>query len=134
MQIRRAQINEMTRNNRPLLRRDLTLHLTQTHPKLFDIHPLPYLMAIIDDSIELALSFGLMDVQAMRVFVQLRWDVAPGFYLQPQIASGLRQHADLGMGCWEQLSQPEWGDAWLEAHEFDQPQHWRQRLWGGDQQ
>jgi hypothetical protein len=130
MQIRRDQINEMTQSNRPLLRRDLVLHLTDVNPKLFDIHPLPYLMALIDDSIDLALSFGLVDVQAMRVFLQLRWDVAPGFYLQSQIFSGLNSFAHLGMGCWEQLSQPEWGDAWLQAHEFDQPQHWRERLWG----
>jgi hypothetical protein len=130
MQICREQINEMARNNRPLLRRDLVLHLTTVHPKLFDIHPLPYLMAVIDDSIDLALSFGLVDVQAMRVFLQLRWDVASGFYLQSQIFSGLKSFAHLGMGCWEQLSQPEWGDAWLQAHEFDKPQHWRGRMWG----
>lgn len=130
MQLDRDQINASLLADRPALRRDLAIHLMEVRPRLFDIHPAPYLMALIDDSIELALGFGLRDVQALRVFLQLRWDVAPGFYLQPRIAAGLRQHARLGMGCWERLSQPEWGDAWLAAHDYDEPRHWRERLWG----
>lgn len=125
----REQINAMLLADRPRLRRDLAMHLMEVRPQLFEIHPAPYLIALIDDSIELALGFGFQDVQAMRVFLQLRWDVAPGYYLQPQLAESLRQYAQLGMGCWETLSQPEWGDVWLTAHEFDQPEHWRGRLW-----
>lgn len=129
MKIANRQLNTLLANDRPRLRRDLAAHLFAVHPKLFDIYPTPYLMALIDDSIDLAQGLGVRDVQAIRVFLQLRWDVAPGFYLQPEIASGLRRYAHLGMGCWERLSQPDWGDAWLAAHEYDQPQHWRERLW-----
>lgn len=129
MQIRREQINAMAQSNRPLLRRDLATHLLQFRPHLFEIHPTPYLMVLIDDTIELALSFGMTDVLATRVFLQLRWDVAPGFYLQPDIAAALHRHGHEGMACWEWLARDEYGDAWLAAHEFDQPRHWRERLW-----
>lgn len=124
------QFNALLLGNRPALRRDLTLHLQQVHPELFAIHPLPYLVALVDDSIELAMGFGFTDVYAMRVFLQLRWDVAPGYYLQDEIGKGLRTCANLGMGCWRRLAADDFGDAWLDARKFDTPYHWRARLWG----
>jgi hypothetical protein len=133
MQLSREQINAPLLDDRPRLRRDLAIHLMEVRPALFDIHPAPYLMALVDDSIELALGFGITDVQALRVFLQLRWDVAAGYFLQPEIATALRQHGRDGMACWERLAQEDYGDAWLAAHAFDEPHHWRERLWGAVQ-
>lgn len=129
MQLTRAQVNAMTLGERPALRRDLCTHLQSVHPRLFDIHPLPYLVALVDDSISLALQFGFNDVQAMRVFLQLRWDVAPGYYLEPTLAAALDRHAHEGMACWSRLAHDRYGDAWLAAHQYKRPEHWRQRLW-----
>jgi hypothetical protein len=91
MQLSQAQIDGPLLQDRPRLRRDLAIHLMEVRPRLFDVYPSPYLMAVIDDTIDIAMEFGFTDVQALRVFLQLRWDVAPGFYLQSDIAAAVRR-------------------------------------------
>lgn len=69
----------MVLNIRSLLIKDIKEHLVEYRSDLFQIYPKPYLLWAINDSIDIASSFNIDDVYSMRLFVRLRWDIAPRF-------------------------------------------------------
>ncbi len=116
--------------DRPRLVRDLWIHLREYRPRLLDIYPPAYLLAIIEDTIDIARDLALDDVHVMRGFLVLRWDIAPGFYKQPVLAAVLRQADVPAATRWALLAGDRYADAWLDAHDFDDAQEWRGRYWG----
>ena len=116
--------------DRSRLHQDLLAHLCELRPGVAAAYPAPYLAWLVDDSITLATPFGLADVAALRVFLLLRFDVAPGFFKEPRIARLLGDASLPPMERWQRLAGPEWGDAWLAARRFEGAVQWRANLWG----
>jgi len=91
--VRRDQINAMVLDNRQFLIRDIEEYLLAYRPRIVAAYPRPYLRWVIADSIDIALGLGIDDAWMLRVFVRLRWDIAPGFYKQPELARVLSNRA-----------------------------------------
>lgn len=117
---------------RARLVKDIELHLVEFRPELFEIFPRPYLGWVINDGVEIASHFKLNDVEALRVFVRLRWDIAPGFYKQPTIAAVLSRTELSGMARFEELASERYADDWIAAARFNDAREWRARFWGAD--
>lgn len=126
--VRRDQINAMVLENRPLLIRDIEEYLLAYRPQIVAAYPRPYLRWVIADSIDIALGLGLDDVRMLRVFVRLRWDIAPGFYKQPDLARVLSDPALNPVQRFEALAADVYADAWTDAERYDGPQEWRERF------
>jgi len=87
----------------------------EVRPNLRACCPLPYLRWVVQDSMTLAMSF--------------RFDLAPGYFKQVDIARVL---ADMRLGAMDRrqhLTRPRYGDAWLEARAFDGRVEWRPAFW-----
>ena len=84
---------------------------------------------LINDSIELAQPFNIDDAYIMRLFVRLRWDIAPGFYRQPQIAQVLAQTSRSAESRFTELASPAYADAWEEARKYTGAREWRNHFW-----
>ena len=129
LRIRKAQLDGMVLNRREMLIKDIEEHLAEYRPDLASAYPRPYLLWAINDSIEIASQFRIDDVFSMRLFVRLRWDIAPGFYKQPQIARVLSQERRTAEDRFEELASEWFAEAWEEAQKFDDPEEWRTRFW-----
>lgn len=127
--IRSEQINEMLLVNRRLLIRDIEDHLIKYRQHVVAAYPRPYLRWVIDDSLDIAQGLGVNDVQMLRVFVRLRWDIAPGFYKQPDIACVLANRQLTTVQRFEMLATDAFTDAWTDAERYDGPDEWRARFW-----
>ncbi len=124
------QMNRLALANRSRLETDLLQHLLEVRPRLFELYPMPYLHWVVQDTLDIAATFGLADVEALRVFLQLRFDVAPGFWREPAIAQVLSRRDLAPMARWQALSQEPFGDAWLRAAQYQGAGEWRERFWG----
>lgn len=124
-----AQLNRMVLADRALLVRDVQDHLTQYRPSIVAAYPAGYLRWVIGDSLDIASRFGIDDVRMLRVFVRLRWDIAPGFYKQPDIAAVLSNTALPASERFAVLGGDRYAEAWNDACRFDSPAEWRERYW-----
>ena len=124
------QMNRSLLANRSRLESDLLQHLLEFRPRLFEQYPLPYLHWLVQDTLDIAAPFVLDDPMALRVFLQLRFDIAPGFYREPAIAAMLRRRDLAPMARWQKLSGEPFGDAWLRAGQYQGAGEWRERFWG----
>ena len=124
------QMNRPLLANRSRLEADLLQHLLALRPALFEAYPVPYLHWVVQDTLDIAATFGLDDVVALRVFLQLRFDIAPGFWREPSIADVLGRRALAPMARWQRLSEEPFGDAWLRAAQYQGAGEWRERFWG----
>lgn len=111
--------------NRQKLINDIENHLQEYCPEIVSAYPRGYLWSILNESIKIAFSFRIDDVHSMRLFARLRWDIAPGFYKQPDIARVLAQTERSAEERFDQLTQPAFDAAWDEAQAFDGPHEWR---------
>jgi hypothetical protein len=84
----------------------------------------------VGDTLDIAATFALDDVEALRVFLQLRFDIAPGFYREPDIAAVLGRRGLAPMARWAVLANEPYGDAWLRAGLYQGAGEWRERFWG----
>ena len=115
--------------DRSAMRRDLLEHLLEVRPALFKIYSLPYLRWVVNDTLNLAAPFGLRSVPAQRMFLQMRFDMAPGFYKEPAIADALKDTSLEPMARWQRLTNEEFGDAWLRAQARNGADEWRANFW-----
>ena len=116
----------------PVLRDDNALtadvieHLDEVRPDLAKRYPIGYFIALVRHSARLGRDkFALTTLPAIRTFVQLRWDIAPGFYHHPTIAAVL---GDAGLEPeerFERLMSDPYEHVWLEAMDLDGPAYWR---------
>lgn len=127
--LRRDQINTMVLANRPLLIQDIEDYLSEFRPHIVAAYPRPYLRWVINDAVDIALGLGIDDVRMLRVFVRLRWDIAPGFYKQPDLAAVLADRARSPVERFATLATDAYADAWTDAERYDGPQEWRERFW-----
>lgn len=116
--------------DRRLLEADLLQLLAQRRPRVFSAYPAGYLRWLVADTLFIAAPFALDDVEALRTFLLMRFDIAPGFWRQPEIAGVLRDASLAPMARWEALAQEPFGQAWLDAARFDGAREWRERFWG----
>jgi hypothetical protein len=79
--------------DRQALINDIEEHLAREFPQMVAVVPRGYLWAIINESIRLALWFRIVDVEHIRFFTTLRWELAPGFYREPHIWKILTDYA-----------------------------------------
>ena len=124
-----AQIQAMLLADRQRLQLDTLESLAKVGPAIFEAYPTHYLLWVVQDTLTLAAPFRLHDVYALRVFLQLRFDIAPGFWRQPQIGAVLGDQGLAPMARWARLAQEPFGQAWLEAAEYDSAAEWRANLW-----
>ena len=124
-----AQIDAPLLADPLLLQRELLGHLLEARPGLRACYPLPYLPWVVLDSTRLAAPFRFDVVAAHRTFLVLRFDVAPGFFRQADIARVLSDTRLESMARWELLATPAYGDAWLQARTFDGSGEWRHAFW-----
>jgi len=115
--------------NRSRLESDLLQHLLEFRPQLFVTYPMPYLHWVVRDTLDIAAPFALNDVEALRVFLQLRFDIAPGFWREPAIAAVLGRRDLAPMARWAELATEPYGDAWLRAGQYRSAGEWRERFW-----
>lgn len=128
--VRRSQLDAMVLNSPQLLVADIERHLREFRPQVVAAYPRPYLRWVIEDSAALAIGFGIDDVQMVRVFVRLRWDIAPGYFKQPQIAAVLADRSLSAVQRFERLASADFASAWADALRYDDPAEWRGRFWG----
>lgn len=122
--ITNAQIHTMVLGQRKVLVRDIEEHLSEFRPDILLSHPRPRLFNLINSSIDLAERFGIDDVYSMRLFVRLRWDIAPGFYKQPQIAQVLSRKQHTAEHRFRELATEGFAQAWEDAQKFNEPCEW----------
>ena len=65
---------------------------------------MPYLHFVVRDTLDIAAPFALNDVEALRTFLQLRLDIAPGFWREPAIAAVLGRRDLAPMARWALLA------------------------------
>jgi hypothetical protein len=85
LEFSKAQAEAPLLLDRQALIDDIEEHLASEYPNMVAVVPRGYLWAVINDSIRLALWFRLTDVENIRFFTALRWEVAPGYYREPRI-------------------------------------------------
>jgi hypothetical protein len=129
MKIRERQFHQIVLSDRARLIHDMREHLLAYRPAIVAAYPPRYLTWAIDDSLAIAAGFGLDDVQMLRVFVRLRWDVAAGFYKQPDIARVLADRSLTPAERFDRLAGRAFEPAWEAARAFDGPEEWRDRFW-----
>lgn len=69
--------------------------------------------------------FGLNEIAALRLFVRLRWEIAPGFYREPTIAAALADKSLRPIERFEALMTSDTDHVWLDAMAYDGPAYWR---------
>ncbi len=115
--------------DRQKLLEDVVKHMIDELPAVVEAYPKGYFLSVVNDSIEIALRHGIDDVFSMRLFVRLRWEIAPGFYKQPQIAAVLKQTFRPAEDRFDELTTPAFEKAWTEAEALTGPEEWRGEAW-----
>ncbi|NJO56252.1 MAG: hypothetical protein HC834_07795 [Rhodospirillales bacterium] len=103
---------------------DIAQHLAERFPAMVAVMPRGALQARINNSIRIALWFRIGEVAHLRFLTALRWDLAPGFYRQPEIWKLL---ADVGLtesARMEALGAPDMEPALQAAIAASDPAHW----------
>lgn len=105
---------------------DIVEHLGQMVPEVVTAYPPGYFIALVRHSARLGRDrFGIDEVAALRLFVRLRWDIAPGYYNEPRIAAALARQDIPAIARFEVLTDDDGGQTWLDAMQYDGPAYWR---------
>jgi len=108
------------------LTQDVIEHLSGFLPAIITAYPPGYLIAIVRHSATFARDhFGLDEIAAVRMFVRMRWEIAPGFYKHPEIAAQLSDQSMRPIDRFEALLAPEKEHVWADAMIYDGPAYWR---------
>ena len=120
------QLHDPVLRDRRLLLEDVLQHLVDHLPGVVAAYPRDYFIATVNQGIDLALDHEMDDVHSVRLFVRLRWEIAPGWYKEPSLAAVLSEKDRPAAERLDDLMQDRFGDAWLAAHEFNAPEEWRE--------
>lgn len=126
MKLSDQQINHPILTDDNELTRAVIEHLLENAPDVVKAYPPGYFIMLVRHSACLARDeFGLDDVQAICLFVSLRWEIAPGYYQHPPIEAALKDRSIPAMERFERLLLPENEHVWLDAAAYDGPEYWR---------
>lgn len=126
-------MSDAVMKDRNLLFKDIIEYFEESLPTIIQAYPIGYFNWLIDDSIFIAEQFSIDDVYSMRLFIQLRWDIAPGFYKQPSLAQILNKTKLSAEQRFEILATDDYADAWTEAKKITGDKEWRERFWDEQQ-
>ncbi|MGL4321655.1 MAG: hypothetical protein ACRCS3_12405 [Paracoccaceae bacterium] len=126
MRLRQNQIHAPILSDDAALTADVLMHLQENMPDVMKAYPPGYFVALVKHSAMIARdTFGLDDVQAIRLFVALRWEVAAGYFHHADIHAALMDKRRPAMARFEYLLSPAMEHVWLDAEAFDGPEYWR---------
>jgi hypothetical protein len=126
VRLRQNQIHAPTLGDDSALTADVLMHLQTNMPDVPKAYPPGYFVALVKHSARIARDvYGLDDVQAIRLFVALRWEIGAGYYLHPEIDAALKDKSRPAMARFEYLLSPAMEHVWLDAAAFDGPEYWR---------
>ena len=123
--ISKKQIDERFLKDRQALIEDVEEHLKRNLPGVAEAYPRGYLWSIINESINIAQKFDITDIENLRMFVDLRWRVAPSYFKEPRIHEVLSATHLTAEQKFEVLVTDPYEDAWDAAEKFDGPDEWR---------
>jgi len=113
--------------DRQALIEHLEEHLVERIPSAVAALPRGLLWAMLNETIRIAFWMRIFDVEHLRFFTVLRWEMAPGFYREPRlwriVANVDRPEAER----MEALGNPDLEDAWQAAIAGADPDHWQDR-------
>ena len=113
--------------NRPSLIADIEKHLQENAPNIVKAYPRGYFYDIVNESIEIARYFGIDDVIYIRLFVELRWSIAAGWFKEPQINAVLSDKSKSAEEKFQMLTDGRYDRFWDEAEKIDGPSEWRKQ-------
>ncbi len=126
MRLRQNQIHAPILGDDNALAADVLMHLQQNMPDVPKAYPPGYFVALVKHSALVGRDvFGLDDVQAIRLFVALRWEIAAGYFNHPDIHAALSDKRKTAMARFEYLLSPAMEHVWLDAAAYDGPEYWR---------
>ncbi|MEM9436626.1 MAG: hypothetical protein AAGA15_06255 [Pseudomonadota bacterium] len=126
MKFTQAFIDQPTVGNDTAITEDVLQHLIEHLPHVVSAYPAGYFIALVRHSVRIARDqFGLNETAAIRLFVRMRWEIAPGFYKHPTIAKVMSDQSLRSIDRFETLLLPQNEHVWLEAMEFDGAAYWR---------
>lgn len=121
----KQQMSQRMLKDRDALVTDIEQHLRRCLPGVVEAYPLGYARSIINESINIALRFRIDDIENLRMFVDLRWRIAPGYYKEPRINEVLAAGHLTSDQKFELLVTDEYADAWVAAEKYDGEMEWR---------
>lgn len=126
MRVTQVFIDAPIVGNDHALTADVIMHLSDHVPNVITAYPPGYFVALVRHSAIFARDhLGLNEIAAIRLFVRLRWEIAPGFYREPTIAAALANRSVRPIKRFEALLTPDTDHVWLDAMAYDGPAYWR---------
>lgn len=108
------------------LTKDVVGHLEEHLPDVVRAYPAGYFIGLVGHSARIARDrFVLNESAAIRLFVRLRWEIAPGYYHHPTISAALSDQKLRPIDRFEKLLEQDNGQVWLDAMEYDGEAFWR---------
>lgn len=118
--------------DRSALIADVVEHLHDILPHVVKAYPSGYLLAVINESLHIAIDeFAINDVVYLRLFVDLRWRIAAGWFRQPAINAVLREMGQSAEQRFSTITHTSFDAHWDEAETLDGPEEWRDYLRDG---
>jgi hypothetical protein len=126
LRLRQNQIHAPILADDSALTADILMHLQENMPDVTAAYPPGYFVSLVKHSTLIARDrFGLDDVQAIRLFVALRWEIAAGYFHHADIHAALMDKRRAPMERFEYLLSPAMENVWLDAAALDGPEYWR---------
>lgn len=119
-----AQLEAPMLFNRPKLVASTIDYLEEDFGEAMKIMPPVLLAQNINHGIDLAISYRILDVSCIYLFVDLMMRIAPGWHRQPQLAEVLARAEISPDDRFEILLGQRYEDAWEDARQFDDPDEW----------
>lgn len=134
MRMNQSQIHAPILADLNALVADIIMHIQENAPDVAKAYPPGYFVQIVKHSTLIARDgFGLRDVQAIRLFVTLRWEIGAGYFQHPVIHAALMEQSLPPMARFERLLTAENDHVWLDAARYDGADYWRgDKSWGFD--
>lgn len=129
MKLTRQQMGASLMRNEDDLVADILEYLAEMRPQVVQAYPPGYFIALIRESVRLGMRHNMTDVEHMRVFVDLRWQIAAGWFREPEIAEVLLRAGLSPEQRFAILTGPEFDAAWERAEARDTPADWRGEFW-----
>lgn len=126
IKISQSFIDAPTVQDDTVLTKDVVSHFEEHRPDIVRVYPAGYFIGLVGHSARIARDrFALSESAAIRLFVRLRWEIAPGYYHHPTISAALSDQKLRPIHRFEKLLEQHNGQIWLDAMEYDGETYWR---------